>query len=122
MRQIKFRAWDKEKKQMVGVEGVFPYQDRTTKGGEVFFTDDTGVSKYFPEEVELMQFTGYVDFEGREIYEGDIMTWPENESGVWADQAGKVIEVKFPFICGNTYKGKVVGNIHENPELLKATK
>ena len=53
------------------------------------------------------------------IFAGDIIQWPENVVGLWVDQVGKREVVKFPFICGNAYKSKVVGNIVDNPGLIE---
>jgi hypothetical protein len=56
MKQIKFRAWDKERKTMVFIEGVF---NRCPDGVE--------------DLSEIMQYTGVKDNHDKEIYEGDIL-------------------------------------------------
>jgi len=68
MREIKFRAWDGKKMQY----DVFPTSDNTvgrwieTGGGvELRFCDGGGT------KVDIMQFSGLKDKNGKEIYEGD---------------------------------------------------
>lgn len=74
------------------------------------------------------QFTGQKDMDGKEIYEGDIVKWTVNNTSIG--------QVKFGLyeVCGTMFHGffvdcknfslrlterfKVIGNIHENPELI----
>ena len=121
-RQIKFRAWDKDHKRMITHFMV----DAVT--GNLFFdTEDGDFQEWTQDECgSLMQFTGLLDKNGREIYEGDVIQrW---------DGKKQVMEYsKFYHSDGwESLKGigfstemdlediEVIGNIHENPELLKA--
>lgn len=135
MERFLCRAWHKAEKRMFDVEGVFPYQDEHTKGGEVF-EKGKDVSYYFPEEVELMQCTGLKDKNGKLIYEGDIVKIEyydfeiKHRIGIveWEDDGFCITyhNAKDTKVSGcslvdivNGDKQEVIGNIYENSELLK---
>lgn len=115
MREIKFRAWDKEKEIM----GFFDFYNPSTKH---FLDWEIPYGEY-----ELMQYTELKDKNGKEIYEGDILKLPEWTSNT--DRKGSPItiyEVKIPKIYYDSYDdqlgeqySEVIDNIYENPELLK---
>lgn len=110
MREIKFRAWHKEKKIMGEVLGI----DILHK--EIFFSN---------EDVELMQYTELKDEYGDEIYEGDIVTLHNSRYKVIfnSEEARFVLkdvffEIDIPFTNNNNKRIEVIGNIYENSELL----
>jgi len=123
MREIKFRAWHKEKKIMGEVLGI----DILHK--EIFFSngdvDCCGFAdlKY----IELMQYTGLKDKNNKEIYEGDILLDRNNKKpykvifkngSFRAEFEGDFEEHSFDLIDVVAQGCEVVGNIYENPELL----
>ena len=126
MREIKFRAWYKPYKQMCQVESL-----RFDGNGvyTVVLIEESFYDRRLVEadEIVIEQFTGLEDKNGTEIYEGDILIddtgepieyWVVkfSESGFVGECAG-VAEPLFELA-----NLEVVGNIHENPELVEEKK
>lgn len=142
MRVIKFRAWDnKDGRMYIGNE---PFRGDTEKNiaveldGSVVVEDHEeyypSIMSYdyravapFSETLVLMQFTGLLDKNGKEIYEGDLVRahYPSLDT-LETHQICQVVyaEPEFVMINGEgddlSLGGEVeiVGNIYENPELL----
>ena len=117
MREIKFRAWHKEKQKMLNVFGI---NFRTPATVQVL-DDKYALYDELIDCVEIMQFTGLKDANGVDIYEGDILedeehyiseVYWDNENHMWActDVGG---------LCDVVAEIYVIGNIHQNPELLE---
>lgn len=90
------------------------------KGQELDFDDDM-FEIYEVEPATVGQYSGLKDKNGREICEGDIVRWNEYigeaifKSGRFAR---KVKNVSAP-LSSLLLATEVIGNIHDNPELLK---
>ena len=110
MRELKFRIWNEL--QFVTESEVYI----KASNGSLWDYDDGNL---WSATAKIQQFTGLLDKNGVEIYEGDFIRF-EKQEGVWSDQLDTITEVKYPFVCGNAHLGQVIGNIFENSELLKA--
>lgn len=119
----KFRAWEKNLKEMISVDSI---------NFEAGLINMELAWRTF-EEIELMQYTGLKDSNGVEIYEGDVLMAGDAYLGVIkydstrAQFIGKNIgetfqEDEYDTLYtknGRFNSAKVIGNIYENPELLE---
>jgi len=123
-REIKFRAWDKRDKVMYcGVEKGIDFDDRS----HYEFKNFLGYQKKEDyHEWELMQYTGLKNKNGKEIYEGDIVSLYK-ESFIVKFNEGEFVGDNSDFTEGilsasELKDSEVIGNIYENKELLKENK
>lgn len=152
-RIIKFRAWIIAEKEMSYQDSwfniipmdVIQYADQGYWINNLNASDEHKKSlkeKGVPIEDEfiLMQFTGWKDTNGHDIFEGDVLRFPDSESNTsemgteWYDiesigvvewdseqyrwnitgrQSIEMDEIEFEHSC-------IIGNIYKNPELLTA--
>ena len=117
-REIKFRAIEKEWKYKSTKKPEMVY------GIESCYDDNIGdcFANFLSGDHHIMQYTGLKDKNGKEIYEGDIINWPNlNSVGqVYYNQKEVVFCVKCKHDEAWLDSGcEVIGNIYENPELIK---
>jgi uncharacterized phage protein (TIGR01671 family) len=142
-RIFKFRAWDKKEKVMCPVsvtnweKGCFlvgnsPTPDKI-EGNFIIGGVEEGHFVNF-EDLVLMQFTGMLDKNLSDIYEGDILSRRVNEvAGDFASplvhkrdyyrivffQDGAFVDKYTGRLILHLYDHEIIGNIYENPELLE---
>ena len=134
MREIKFRAWDFQKK-----DWASRYCDEIIGGLEMPVNDYFKSNGKEVTRWDFQQYTGLKDKSGKEIYEGDIICFRPKGYYGYCNRHGAVVYDdklgKWHFGYGNgsstrkhsyTFKSvhdiEVLGNIHENPELLEEEK
>lgn len=140
MRELKFRVWDKAnnrylRRDSTGIDNLgniidFENCDEDDRGVHnvcVLGKNDMGFT--------TEQYTGLHDKNGKEIYEGDILSIPRRKDKkkdklytvVWhktharlnfANTNGEFGEISI----GKIMRSQIVGNIHENSELLENKK
>ena len=128
MRDIKFRAWNKNTKKMYKIGQIT--LEKGTWNYEPDNREYVGMSIPYQPSSMLMQYTGLKDKNGKEIYEGDIVKavfTDEEES----EMKGVVIYAEagacYMVIANNGdewdlgYLDKIekIGNKWDNPELLE---
>lgn len=144
MREIKFRVWDIELKYM---REVIAISWKDGKLDTVTVRDDiNGGCEIDAKHFILLEYTGLTDRNDRDVYEGDLLKAVRNSSFA---KEGSILAVKFftgsfdiysPNCCERCKVGdgcisslnealimsgqafKIIGTIHENPELLKEVK
>lgn len=143
MRELKFRAFDPDLKAIIYGDDI--EENKTQVTSDDPDDDDNYLRRYFTglsygklfvgfyrhngdwEECKLMQFTGLLDKNGKEIYEGDILSghgdgdveirWGQTEWWCsFQDGEGIALDEMCIWFGNNS---EVTGNIYENPELIQ---
>lgn len=150
MREIKFRAWDRSQGKMLyfSLATIYGYEG---EANGVFLPDGTtlnensgfGSSNCVNPDLTIMQFTGLLDKQGREIYEGDIFPFTKcDNTYLHVIPAAGPSDINLPIVFEDgafgfniptigggivherasaalLHRMPVIGNVYENQELLK---
>lgn len=123
MREIKFRAWDNSKKEMLYPKKAEDMTDKITSASLLAAYNDGGLDS-------IMQSTGLFDKNGKEIWGGDVVEFYYLGThrdvvryivdGFKVNTTGHTDDVKTELCLGFPFREmKIIGNIYENPELIK---
>ena len=122
MRQIKFSAQDIASNKWL-------YGDLRHHKNDVCIFEQGGTKGEQVKRDTVGQFTGLRDINGKDIYEGDILdvNYADEESylevrfvrGVFAFLWNGDLDDEFPCNAPTHEWAKVIGNIYDNPELIK---
>ena len=146
-REIKFRVWDKVNERMLNIEtlglsfspngvltSIYTYGPDFSNDPEVIGHDEPDL-----DDVTIEQYTGLKDANGKEIYEGDILAWHSSicrkhnwvgvvlyrGAGFAVQESDKSYSSPEWLDCACRKDAniiEVIGNIHENPDLLEVDK
>lgn len=144
MRELRFRVWDKVTERYYAVSGL--EYDESGELCEIYLVrieiDESNPTANVrkPSDVVLEQYTGIKDKNGREVYEGDVVEQfvcgvkmfkgkPCGKRTIWQVRWNEY-ECCFELhylkgsLFGDSLMNKddeleVIGNVHENPELIE---
>ena len=125
MREIKFRVYDKDlAKYLEGCEIDSLMAELSAEGDSRAVI----IKQICPARYIFEQYTGLKDKNGKEIYEGDIVTLTGEWEEIEYDDCYIIAFENGCFRVGDGYDNeaghylsdwRIIGNIHENPELLE---
>lgn len=148
-REIRFRCWNEGSKKMFENVGLTPTECIVYKHTAKMIEPEEDW-RFGRDTVRLMQFTGLLDKNGREIYEGDIIEFTDKWEWYRTSWASKFLfaneerkkelqkefealptekrEVTIDFTEGLNFsthdlregRWQVIGNVYENPEILNS--
>ena len=121
----RYRAWDTTNKEM------FKDTFAITESGQVVVVEQEFVTSppdyVFVDHLVIMQTTGLLDKNGKEIFEGDILGTKDgllngvveyrSDLGMWTNSL--IRYNNFERLCTVANSREIIGNIHENPEFLE---
>jgi uncharacterized phage protein (TIGR01671 family) len=124
-RIIKFRGWDAKAKKMYRFDfhTIWNAASRQEMMGTNRDLEDDHPWRLWNVNHPHMQFTALHDKNGKEIYEGDVLKFTDWDKWPVDFQDGSFHLIsrlsKVVLNSGKAVEGEVIGNIYENPELLK---
>ena len=123
--KLKLRAWDKTNKCWIEEFGI-------TNKGEYLCWDNGYVvipNGHRQKNIEIMQYTGLTDKNGKEIYCGDIVK--KNGGGIaemrfgsydWGNTIGFYLDDIYCQTMSMAWHWEIIGNIYQDSHLLKEAK
>ena len=122
----RYRAWDKELQTILDVS-LIDFKKGVLVGEHWEFGETNFMSF---DEIVIMQTTGLLDKNGKEIFEGDILGTKDgllngvveyrSDLGMWTNSL--IRYNNFERLCTVANSREIIGNIYENPELLEDDK
>lgn len=126
----KFRAYDNS-----SLTRMYQPDEVMVGNGDIWIIDEDSVAGEWivNNDIHLMQSTGLLDKNGKEIFEGDILAFETNDEVInvkifWDEKHALFMfrsekyneeEPLAELVEANTYPFEIIGNIYENPELLE---
>lgn len=120
----KYRVWDKELQTMLDVS-LIDFKKGVLVGEHWEFGETNFMSF---DEIGIMQSTGLLDKNGKEIFEGDILGTKDGllngiieyrtDLGMWTNSLLRYNN--FERLCSIASDREIIGNIYKNKELLDA--
>lgn len=122
MKNIKLKAFNEGDKKLVDVINISFFDDEILVGYKVYSGEQRSLKNPI-----IVQSTGLLDKNGKEIYEGDILKTIDEVVKVYLNTAMACFDIEF--VGGDTeslvpamgewdeIRNEVIGNIYENPEL-----
>lgn len=127
MREIKFRAYHKERKEIFEIASIDFEEKKAALSNGVIKLLNVDFKQF-----ELLQYTGLKDKNGKEIYEGDIVLIKLDETSTWhktvvgfkkgAFIADLIDKEDYVYIFHHGFTDddfEIIGNIYENKNLLE---
>ena len=130
-REIKFRVWDRDQKK---IELIDTYWFEENFSSYLDFSKACENGSCGDSGYDLMQYTGLKDKNGVEIYEGDVVKYESSKRKIflhvveWNQNKTMYIlkfgdhkqdTVRLSNIISKPLRFEVIGNIYQNPKLLK---
>lgn len=117
MKELKFRAWLKEKKKMVSVCQI------NLSNEYIDYIYNGNINRDSFMNIELMQYIGVKDKNGKAVYEGDVVQLFDGNKYIikWNDQIAcfEIVNDFGYLVFASNNDFEVIGNIYENPEWLE---
>lgn len=138
MREIKFRGRRIDNEEWIYGSLI----THSHMGVDKYFIAPEGMAQIYATSHKVIsetvsQYTGLKDKDGREVYEGDVLVYDDTPYSAYASkQTGSITWRRGAFCFSHMFygsmhystfnrddffeqKSKIIGNIHDNPELLK---